>query len=277
MRVALLDSDIIAYAVAANSEENFNFAAGGGVSAKVVDKKACWRRCDEVVAKHADAVKADTVVICLSDPDRNFRKELDPTYKANRTNAEKPELLMLAKEYLFEEYRSYIRPRLEADDVMGILATRPALLGKAVSDLVIVSEDKDMRTVPAKVYNPNYPDLGVQEISDLDAKRFHMWQTIVGDPTDGYPGCPGVGAGGEWSDHLADFDLGPRAYPFAHDALLAETPDDLWDCVLGAYASKGLTEDDAIHQARLARILWADDYNFKTKRVRLWNPTKLFW
>ena len=277
MRVALLDSDIIAYAVAARSQQDFSFSKAGGVDARVVDKKQCWKFCDEVVQKHADAVKADKVVICLTDPDSNFRKDLEPTYKSNRANVEKPALLMLAKEYLFEEYRSYIRPRLEADDVMGILATRPELLGRNTTDVVIVSEDKDMRTIPAKVYNPNYADLGVLEISPLDAKRFHMWQTIVGDPTDGYPGCPRVGSGGEWDDETLQFELGMRSLPYAHDVLAETDPLAMWDTVLLAYGSKGLTEDDAIHQARLARILWADDYNFKTRRIRLWNPTKLFW
>ena len=42
-----------------------------------------------------------------------------------------------------------------------------------------------------------------------------------------------------------------------------------------AYASKGLDEEAAIHQARLARILRDEDWNNKTKRVRLWNPTFL--
>ena len=277
MRVALIDSDIVAYAVSAKSQDDFNFSAAGGTDARAVDKKKCWRLCDEVVAKHADAVKADQVVICLSDPDNNFRKELDPTYKANRAGYEKPELLMLAKEYLHETYRSYVRPRLEADDVMGILATRPSLLGKNVDDVVIVSEDKDMRTIPAKVYNPNYPHLGILEVSSLDAKLFHLWQTIVGDPTDGYRGCPGVGSGGEWDEEVRDFVLGQRSMPYAHDVLSSEDVLEAWDTVVLAYASKGLTEDDAIHQARLARILWADDYNFATKGIRLWNPTCLYW
>ncbi len=261
MRIALLDSDIIAYAVAANSQQDFGFSAAGGTDARVVDKKQCWKLCDEVVQRNADAVKADSVVICLSDPKVNFRKELEPTYKENRKNTVKPELLMLAKEYLFEEYRSFIRPRLEADDVMGILATRPTLLGKGVDDVVIVSEDKDMRTIPARVYNPNHADVGIMDITPTEANQFLMWQTICGDPTDGYPGCPRVGA----------------KSVYAEDALEITDPLEMWDNVLMAYGSRGLTEEDAVHQARLARILRAEDYNFKRKTIRLWNPTKLFW
>ncbi len=65
--------------------------------------------------------------------------------------------------------------------------------------------------------------------------------------------------------------------PYAHDALTLSDPLEMWDNVIEAYASKGQTEEDAIHQARLARILWADDYNFKNNKIRLWNPTCLFW
>jgi len=276
MRYALLDADIVAYAVAFKSEEEFDFAASG-TKAKHVDKATCWRLCDMVIAKHCAAVKAGTAIICLTDPDCNFRKQLDPTYKSNRKDAVPPELLKLAKEYMFENYRSYIKPRLEADDVMGILATRPRLLGKDVRDVVIVSEDKDMRTIPAAVYNPNHPELGILEITRTEAMQFHLWQTITGDATDGYPGCKGIGAGGDWSESDGKFVLGARSMPYAHDALTLTNPLEMWDNVIEAYASKGRTEDDAIHQARLARILWADDYKFKTNKIRLWNPTRLFW
>ena len=276
MRYALLDADIVAYAVAFTSEEEFDFAASN-TKAKFIDKAGCWKMCDSVVAKHCEATKSDRAIICLTDPDVNFRKQFDPTYKSNRKDAVKPELLTLAKEYLFENYRSYIKPRLEADDVMGILATRPRLLGRNVSDVVIVSEDKDMRTIPAKVYNPNHPDLGILEITKTEAIQFHLWQTITGDATDGYPGCRGVGAGGDWNESNGQFELGRRSMPYAHDALTLTDPLEMWDNVIEAYASKGQTEDDAIHQARLARILWADDYNFKNNKIRLWNPTRLFW
>jgi len=276
MRLALIDTDIVAYAVAFKSEEEFDFAASG-TKAKVIDKATCWRLCDMVIAKHCEAVKADQPIICLTDPKVNFRKQFDPTYKHNRKDAVPPALLQLAKEYLFENYRSYIKPRLEADDVMGILATRPRLLGKGVTDVVIVSEDKDMRTIPAHVYNPNYPHLGILDITKTEAMQFHLWQTITGDQTDGYPGCKGLGAGGDFDPERGEFVLGPRAMPYAHDALTLNKPLEMWDNVIEAYASKGLTEDDAIRQARLARILWADDYNFKNNKIRRWNPTCLFW
>lgn len=274
MRLALIDSDIVAFVVAARAEEKFDF--GNGTMGKTIDRKSMAKWCDEIIESHCNVTNSDQAIVCLSDPTVNFRKQFDPTYKSNRKDAVKPELLMVAKEYMYEEYRSFIRPRLEADDVMGILATRPSLLGKNVTDVVIVSEDKDMRTIPARVYNPNHADLGILRISKLDAIKFHLWQVITGDTTDGYAGVKGVGMGGKYED--GTFVEGPRSLgSFAHDCICSTTPLEAWDNVLGAYASKGLTEDDAIHQAILARILWADDYNMKTQGIKLWNPTKLLW
>jgi DNA polymerase-1 len=120
----------------------------------------------------------------------------------------------------------------------------------------MVSEDKDMRTIPGLLYNPNHPDLGIMSISEDDAVKFHLYQTLVGDPTDGYPGCPGIGPKSDYVQYLME------------DA----DPEEYWDVVLEAYASKGYNEDDAILQARLAHILWASSYNFKDKKVRLWQP-----
>jgi DNA polymerase-1 len=113
-----------------------------------------------------------------------------------------------------------------------------------------------MRTIPARVYNPNKPQLGVLNISEFDADLFHLWQTIVGDMTDGYAGAKGVGKGSVYAD----------------DVLEAESLVEAWEVVLDAYASKGLTEWDAVTQARCARILRHSDYNYKTKEPILWEP-----
>lgn len=259
MTTILLDADIVAYKVACVNEQDFDWGDTG--SSQYLDYNEARRQVDQLIESYCAATEAHQVMVCLTDK-VNFRKQLNPSYKHNRKDVVPPALLAWTKEYLADEYRSFIRPRLEADDVMGILATSGDRFIKGKK--IIVSEDKDMRTIPSLLYNPNHPDLGVQKISNLDAKRFHMWQTVVGDATDGYPGCPGIGAGG-------------RFVEYAPDILFATSPMELWDLVLMAYASKGLTEDDAILQARMARILQDGDFNYKTKGIRLWNPTCLYW
>jgi DNA polymerase-1 len=42
--------------------------------------------------------------------------------------------------------------------------------------------------------------------------------------------------------------------------------------VVAAYEKAGLTEEDAIVQARVARILRYEEFNQKKEEVLLWNP-----
>ena len=245
MRTLLIDTDIVAYKAAARAEESTAFGVVVG------DLQEACDMAEGVIEEYRELLEADEIIVCLTDT-WNFRLDVDPTYKANRSGTVRPQLLKPIKDYLAETYRSYIRPSLEADDVMGILATHPTLIP---GDKIIVSEDKDMRTIPAKVYHPHRPELGVMEVSRLDADRFLMWQTICGDATDGYPGARGVGKSSE----------------YAKDIIFADR-EDLWNEVIGAFASVGLTEEDALRQTRLARILRAEDYNLKERKVNLWTP-----
>lgn len=192
---------------------------------------------------------ATDLIICLSDDLQNFRKDIYPAYKAKRRTSVRPIHLYDVKEWFGEKYDTRVYPRLEGDDVMGILATEPH-----TGDRIIVSADKDMMTVPSLLYRPQEADLGVMSISHLDSIRFLFWQTIVGDATDGYPGCPGVG----------------KFSVYAQDVLEAEDEIEAWDEVLMAYASKGLDESHAVIQCNLARILVHGAWD--GKRVTPWVP-----
>ena len=147
------------------------------------------------------------------------------------------------------EWRGKVINELEADDLLGIWATDPMF--RVGDRKIIVSTDKDMLTVPCELWNPNHPEFGVKNISRKEADRFHLYQTLCGDSTDGYSGCPTIG-------HT-------RA-----SRILAEDPT--WEAVLKAYKSQGLTESDALVQARLARILRVENYNVKTEKMKYWIP-----
>jgi hypothetical protein len=47
----------------------------------------------------------------------------------------------------------------------------------------------------------------------------------------------------------------------------------MWRGVCKAYRAAKLTEADALTQARVARILRAQDYDKATKEILLWHPT----
>lgn len=253
MRYGLIDADIVAFKAASVCEEVSAFDD----TTVVTDYKEACALVDDFIESYTDECDCDVALVCLTDP-VNFRKELNPTYKSNRTGAYKPELLGPLKKYMEKEYRTYQRPGLEADDCMGILATGDYLdrhVGHPV-DKVIISEDKDMRTIPAKVWSPRHT-VGILEISELDADRFLMWQTVCGDPTDGYPGAPGIG-------------------PVKAEEILGADREELWDMVVDLFDRVGQTEEDAIMQARMARILRSCDWDNKKKQVRLWTPDLLW-
>ena len=246
-RTLLIDADIIAYMSSASHEQNIDW--GYGVVSHTADLKASQQHAEDEIDHIVTKLKADSVIICLSDDFDNFRNGVWSQYKQNRASSKRPEHLYDMKEWLGEKYETRLTQKLEADDVMGILATEPH-----EGERIIVSEDKDMRTIPALVYHPNRPKNGVMEISELDAIRFLFWQTICGDPTDGYPGVKGVGKSSE----------------YALDVLTAEDEVEAWDNVLMAYGSKGLSESSAITQCNLARILKHGDY--AEGRVIPWVP-----
>lgn len=243
----LLDADILVYQSAAVHQRVTDWG-DDTVTVTTDSLEEAINTIQNAVDQFQQTLKAGRIVFCLSDSD-NFRKALLPTYKANRPV--KPVLVAPLKEWLRANTRCYQKPTLEGDDVLGILATHPTLIK---GPKIMVSIDKDMKTIPGTIYNPGRDTLDT--VSPEEADYWHMFQTITGDPTDNYKGCPGVG-------------------PKGADKALQEAVDQgrpLWEAVVDTYARKGLTEGDALVQARVARILRHTDYNFKTKEPRLWEP-----
>jgi DNA polymerase-1 len=81
-----------------------------------------------------------------------------------------------------------------------------------------------------------------------------MFQTLVGDTSDGYKGCPGVGK-------------------VKAEKLLAGNDKLYWEIVRATFEKAGLTEQDALTQARLARILRFSDWDNEKKEPILWSPS----
>jgi DNA polymerase-1 len=246
MTTALIDADILAYQAAITSE--FPAEWGDGLWTLHAFEEDGQRSFETILNGIMDATKADDCVLAFSDS-ANWRKEILPTYKSNRAGVRKPMLLKALREYAQENYACFIRPTLEGDDVLGILATSPKLIK---GDKIVCSIDKDFRTIPGKHYN--FKSATFFEITSQEADKWHMMQTLTGDSTDGYAGCPGCGK------------------VTADKILTSLDPKDYWTAVKKAYQAAGLGEEEALVQARVARICRNEDYDFKKKRVKLWNP-----
>lgn len=187
------------------------------------------------------------VIFCFSDPDKNFRKKILPTYKANRKGKRKPVGYRALVDWVKGNYTAYQKPTLEADDCIGILAT----MKKNKGNTIVISGDKDMKSIPS--YHYNFIKDEFFKVSETEADFWFYMQTLMGDATDGYSGCPTIGKVGA-------------------ERILKD--DCSWQKVLDTYKSKNLTEFDALMQARVARILRASDWDFKKGQVKLWTPTK---
>lgn len=197
----------------------------------------------EKVLKHYKHEGEYEIVMCFSDED-NFRKKVLPTYKINRADKRKPVCYYGVKQWVEENYNCYQRPGLEADDCIGILSTMKN------SNTIIVSGDKDFKTIPGRFYD--FLRNEFYDITQEEADYWHLFQTLIGDTTDNYKGCPGCGA--------------------VSAKKLLDSEGATWKTVVAAFEKKGLTESDALVQARVARILRASDYDFTAKKPILWSP-----
>ena len=186
------------------------------------------------------------VVMCFSSYP-TFRHEIFPEYKINRIGKRKPLALKDVIEKVKCEYTSEYLDNLEGDDVLGLLAT-----SNKYKDPIIVSVDKDMRTIPCKLIAEDE----VEHITQRKADRHWFEMALAGDAGDGILGIKGMGM-------------------VTASKLLADVPDTeeaLWHKVLQTYEKKGYTIADAILNARLTRILREGDYDIFTGQVKLWNP-----
>lgn len=257
-RIALIDADTIIYATAASAEwrakgQDDN---GGDLWLERKTPEECYAHIIERFEEVIFATRSDAAFICISARE-NFRYGILPTYKSNRHATRRPPMLTTLRDMLQERkpWPVMLVDTLEADDVCGISAgalTRPG------QETVICSPDKDLRTIPGLLYACRQ-DSQVEAISVAEAEEYHLYQTLVGDTTDCYTGCPKVG-------------------PVKAKAILEEcrdlglTPAQRWERILLEFTSRGFSEEYALTQARVARILRFEDWNAETKEVVLWNP-----
>jgi len=239
MKTALIDADMLIYQVTAACEESINW--GDDIWTLSGDFKFAREVFDREARAWRDGAKCDHLIMCVSGKrDENWRKKILPTYKSHRKSKRKPLLYRPLMDHVFYEYRTHYFPSLEADDLLGLMSG---------PDTVNVSDDKDMLSLPGPLYRPDKDEF--LTISREEADRYHLRQALMGDLTDGYSGCPKVG-------------------PVSADRLL--DADCSWSTVVRAYEKQGLSEEYALTQARVARILRPGEFNWDTMEVIPWQP-----
>ncbi|MAJ28005.1 MAG: T7 exonuclease [Planctomycetes bacterium] len=236
----LVDADYIVYKGCAGAEDEIDW--GEDVITVVSRFSEAMRYVERDLNNIKNEFMWDTpeMVLFFSDS-KNFRKKIYPEYKGHR-NRKKPCGYKRVITELGNSYQVIVMPELEADDSMGIYAT-------ANPGNIICSPDKDLRQIPGRLYDMKE----TVTIDPIDGARWHLIQTLAGDQTDGYSGVPGIGV--------------KRA------VALFEENGYSWKTVVNAFKDKDLTEEDALMNARLARILTCTDYDPIERAVIPWTPT----
>jgi len=245
-----IDGDVIAYRYAAALEKPVNWE--GDLWTLHSNANEVIKEIEDSLDFYADKFKADNVIVALTDS-VNFRKELNPLYKSNR-KSRKPITLKVVREYLTANWDAVMLPRIEGDDVMGIVASEFS----NPEEVLLISVDKDFNSVPSYFYSMGKDTL--VHITPRLADYYHMLQTLTGDTSDGYAGCPGCGP------KTAEKLLGlPREI----------NVNEVWPIVVQAYEKQGQSMEQALLMARMAYILRGKDYNKETNKVKLWTPNSL--
>ena len=140
----LVDADFFFYRAASASEEEHEY--NPDLTVIVGDFRRGKKIVEQELTKLRSRFDTNDIELFFTDT-KNFRKEIDPNYKGNRTKR-KPCGYLKLKNWGLETYPSLIMPALEADDALGIAAT-----SGRYENFVLVSPDKDMQQIACRIYN----------------------------------------------------------------------------------------------------------------------------
>ncbi|MCU0974984.1 MAG: DNA polymerase I [Steroidobacteraceae bacterium] len=157
----------------------------------------------------------DCVAVVFDAPGRTFRDELFEEYKAHRPPM--PDDLRAQVEPLLEAVQAMGLPLIrlagvEADDVIGTLATRAADSGMRV---LISTGDKDMAqlvdpriTLVNTMSNTRLDRDGVKAKFEVTPEQIVDYLALVGDASDNIPGVPKVGpkTAARWLNQYGSLD-----------------------------------------------------------------------
>jgi DNA polymerase-1 len=179
--IALIDQDLLCYRCAASAEND--------------DLGIAIYRIDELLDNILNKTEATSYRAFLTSSS-NFRKQIYPEYKANRTQP-KPKHLRDLQVYSLEKLNAEYAPDgLEADDALAI---NQKYLGVNIEDTIICSLDKDLLQVPGHHFSWEIngkgwsrPDTFIEQ-SELEGLRLFYKQCLKGDTSDNVKGIEGLG------------------------------------------------------------------------------------
>jgi DNA polymerase-1 len=245
-----IDADIVAYQAASASQYAIDWD-NTGESKVGVDFGKAKAIVRNVIKNYQNATDTKPYILCFSDR-TNFRKEVWSDYKLSRKDGERPILLADVRSWMMESFPSLSVAKLEADDVMSILSTAEP------GAYTIVSMDKDLKGTPGKMLHVKRSGDHLHlDITPEQARLWHYTQVLMGDGSDGVPGLFGIGQ--KTAEKI-----------FAKQGAT-------WATIVDAYAKHGRTEEEALRNARMLKMLDNTLYvgygtDLHGGEIKLWEP-----
>ena len=236
---ALVDAEVFLYRCAAAAEYEAELQPDiWTYLCRITDAKTAFEA--EVAAIQATLPDAE-IHLCFGDR-TNYRYAVYPEYKGNRRKTRRPAGYGALRPWAEAIWPSHFIANVEGDDALALVAR----LGD-----VIVSRDKDLKTVPGL----HLQGTEISEVTLPQADLAFYSQVLTGDAADGYPGCKGIG-------------------PVAASKALADclTEEQMWLAVQRAYLKAGHPVGFAVQMARCARILRPGEYDHNRQMPSLWTP-----
>lgn len=176
-----IDADLVTYRCAATVSED-------------MEKDVAFYRMDVLIQQLIEATEGTSYTLFLTGKN-NFRKKINPEYKANRKDTVPPIYLQECRQYLVENHAAVMSEGCEADDLLGM---------NQEENTILCSLDKDLRMIPGRHYNWTKVELDV--VNKQDAIRHFYKQMLIGDKSDNIFGVDKIGPvkAGKLIDHLDD-------------------------------------------------------------------------
>lgn len=204
MKLALIDGDVLAYGAFVprwqgpndNKEMVIHLNSDGK---RVVEELSAeeaadyiqdsWVKFQKDLEILVDAVYADDFLMAVKGDD-NYRYLIYPSYKmaGKRSAGSVGQFVPTIRRMAVMEGLAIQADGREADDLLSIWAHQ---CRKSEVEYTVCTIDKDLRCIPGTYYNMKKKTS--EEISEIEALRFHYAQILSGDPTDSIPGIPRVG------------------------------------------------------------------------------------
>lgn len=221
--IVLVDGDVVAYRCSWSANEE--------------DEEQAIEKVDGLMddIRFATTSREEDMEVYLTGSG-NFRYEVNPSYKANRSELNRPAHLNAVRRHIIDNWGAVVSEGQEADDLIAI---RAAELGY---NCIIASIDKDFQQIPCRHYNTSRGEWSF--VDPFQAHVFFYTQMLTGDRADNVEGIYGVG---------------PKKAAKVLEGCTTE--EELYAAVLDRY------NNDEERVINTARLLW-----LRRKEGEMWLP-----